>query len=224
MQRPDEAALKQWIEDSLATRSNILAAGYQGETLLYEDQDRRYVIKVPHGKGLVRAFHRHMLRHEYAVYQQLAGFVGVPACHGLIDNQYLVLQFIDGSTIRQKRPLDEKKFHATLFEYIRKMHARGVAHMDLKRKDNLLVTVDDNPCMLDFGAAVIQKDGLHPFNRYRFKLARQFDYNAWIKHKYHDRMSKISMIDRPYYQQTWLEVVASRVKSLYSRIKRVRLD
>jgi len=34
MQQLDETALKQWIEESIATGSNILAAGYQGQTLL----------------------------------------------------------------------------------------------------------------------------------------------------------------------------------------------
>ena len=219
MQQLDEAALKRWIEHSLATRSNILAAGYQGETLLYEDESNRYVVKVPHGRGLVRLFHRHMLRHEHRVYQQLGDFEGAPACFGLVDNQYLVLKYIDGRTIRTKRPLDEDEFHATLFKHIQTMHARGVAHMDLKRKDNLLVTAEEKPCILDFGAAVIRKKGLHPFNRYHYQIARQFDYNAWIKHKYHDRQQdEITAEDREYYSPTWIEGVASYVKSLYSKL------
>lgn len=218
MQPFDEAALKQWIEASLASRTHVLAAGYQGETLLYEDQHNRFVIKVPHGRGLVRAFHRRMLRHEYEVYCKLGDFAGAPACHGLVDNQYLVLAFVDGRTIRQKRPLDEIEFHQKLFDHIRTMHAKGVAHMDLKRKDNLLVTADEMPCILDFGAAVIRKPGFHPINHYHFRIARQFDYNAWIKHKYHDRMNAVSMLDRRYYKPTWIEIAASAVKSLYQKL------
>lgn len=219
MQQLDETALTQWIEESIATGSNILAAGYQGQTLLYEDENNRYVIKVPHGRGLARYFHRHMLRHEYEVYKKLGDFDGAPACYGLIDNQYLVLEFIDGRTIRTKRPLDEDEFHAKLFDYIKKMHAKSVAHMDLKRKDNLLTKADESPCILDFGAAVIKKPGFHPFNQYHYQIAKQFDYNAWIKHKYHDRSTdEISMIDRKYYKVTWIEAAASLIKALYLKL------
>jgi serine/threonine protein kinase len=218
MQHLDEAGLKQWIEESIATHANILAAGYQGQTLLYEDEQQRYVIKVPHGKGLARYFHRHMLRHEYDVYKKLGDFDGAPRCYGLVDDQYLVLEYIEGRTIRTKRPLDEDEFNDRLFEHIKSMHARGIAHMDLKRKDNLLVKSDELPCILDFGAAVIKKSGLHPFNHYRYKIAKQFDYNAWIKHKYHDRIHEISVIDRQYYKVTWIEALASKIKAIYGKL------
>jgi len=218
MQDIDEAALKRWIEESLASHTNLLAAGYQGQILHYEDANNDLLIKAPHGQGIVRLLHRHMLRHEYAAYRKLGEFDGAPACHGLIDGQYLVLEYVKGGTIRTKRPLNEDEFHTRLLDLIRAMHARGVAHMDLKRKDNLLVKTDESPCILDFGAAVIRKPGLHPFNQYRFKIGRQFDYNAWIKHKYHDRMHEISMLDRKYYRPTWIEIIASAVKSLYTRL------
>jgi serine/threonine protein kinase len=215
----DEAGLKQWIEESIATNANTLAAGYQGQTLLYEDAGNSYVIKVPHGKGMARYFHRHMLRHEYDVYRKLGDFSGSPRCLGLIDKQYLVLEFVEGRTIRSKRPLDEDEFHHKLFEHIETMHARGVAHMDLKRKDNLLVKTDESPCILDFGAAVIRKTGFHPLNAYRYKIAKQFDYNAWLKHKYHDRYPRdISIVDRKYYRLTWVEALASRIKAIYTRL------
>jgi serine/threonine protein kinase len=220
MQQLDEAALKQWIEDSIASKSNILAAGYQGQILHYEDTGNDLLIKVPHGQGLARKFHLKMLRHEYEVYKKLGDFAGAPTCYGLIDDQYLVLEYVEGRTIRKKRPLDEEEFHARLFDYIRSMHAKGVAHMDLKRKDNLLVKSDESPCILDFGAAVIRKQGFHPFNQYHYRLAKQFDFNAWIKHKYHDRSpNEISMTDREYYKVTWIEAIAGIVKQAYTSLK-----
>jgi len=220
MQQPDEVALKQWIEDSIASRSNILAAGYQGQILHYEDTDNDLLIKVPHGQGLARKFHLKMLRHEYEVYKKLGDFAGAPTCYGLIDDQYLVLEYVGGRTIRKKRPLDEDEFHARLFDYIKAMHAKGVAHMDLKRKDNLLVKADETPCILDFGAAVIKKQGFHPLNHYHYRLAKQFDLNAWIKHKYHDRSpNEISMADRKYYKVTLIEAIAGIVKQAYTSLK-----
>jgi len=220
MQHLDETALKQWIEESIATGSNILAAGYQGKILHYEDENSDFLIKVPHGRGLARYIHQHTLRHEYEVYRKLGDFDGAPRCYGLIDDQYLVLEYVDGRTIRKKRPLDEEEFHARLFALIRKMHAKSVAHMDLKRKDNLLVKPDESPCILDFGTAVIKKQGFHPFNQYHYQVAKQFDFNAWIKHKYHDRSpNEISMYDRKYYKVTWIEALASIAKQIYTALK-----
>lgn len=213
----DESALKQWIESSLADNSHVLAAGYQGKTLLYEHDGRKLVIKTPHGAGISRLIHTHMLRHEYQVYRRLAGYPYAPACHGMVDNRFLVLEHIEGATIRDHRPVDEAAYIDQLFEAIRQLHERDVAHMDLKKKDNLLVTVDDRPCLLDFGAAVIRRPGLHPLNRFRYRLARQFDYNAWIKHKYHDRMHAISDADRVYYRVTCIEALASRLKRTFMR-------
>lgn len=214
----DETVLKQWIEESIKNHTNILASGYQGKTLLYETNDDKYVIKVPHGSGLVRMFHAAMLRHEHKVYKHLGDFIGTPACYGLIDNQYLVLEFIAGRTIRVKRPLDEQKFQSTLLDIIKAMHQRGVAHMDLKRKDNLLVTSDEGPCLLDFGTAVIKKTGFHPFNHFRYRLAKQFDYNAWVKHKYHDSHDELTEEDKRLYKSTWIEALAGKIKRLYTRI------
>ncbi len=217
----DETALKQWIEDSLSTQTNILATGYQGKTLLYDQDGQKYVIKVPHGRGLVRYFHTRMLRHENDVYRKLEGFTGAPTCYGLVDNQYLVLEFIEGRTIRYKRPLDENEFNTKLLDYIKTMHKLNVAHMDLKRKENLLVRTDDSPCILDFGAAVIRKEeGNHPLNNYHFNLAKQFDYNAWIKHKYYSRMDEISWQDRKLYKVTWVELVSSKIKKMFTRLFR----
>jgi len=50
----NESSLKHWIEDSLHNNTHTLAAGYQGKTLLFEDENNRLVIKIPHGAGLVK--------------------------------------------------------------------------------------------------------------------------------------------------------------------------
>ncbi|MCW9012473.1 MAG: hypothetical protein OQL06_01725 [Gammaproteobacteria bacterium] len=215
LQGLDETKLKGWIESSLEQNTHILAAGYQGKTLKYEDANHQLVIKIPHGSGLIKRFHIRMLKHEYDVYQKLSGFKGAPKCFGMIDNQYLVIEFINGQPIRSARPVDEERFFRQLFEYIEAMHGCEVAHMDLKRKDNLLVVNGNEPCLIDFGAAVIRKHGFHPFNSFWYKLAQRFDYNAWIKHKYQNQFHLISDEDRPYYRKTVTEIVSRKIKRFY---------
>ena len=213
---PEPAALKAWIETSLRDNSHTLAAGYQGKTLEYRDADYHLVIKVPHGRGLVKYLHTLMLRHEHRVYQQLGEFDPSPKCYGMVDNNYLVLEFVNAKSIRERRPKNPQLFFEQLIRQIRQMHGRHVAHMDLKKKDNLLVTDNDMPCIIDFGAAVIYKPGLlHILNHAWYRLAVRFDYNAWIKHKYHDNTHNISTEDQQFYQRTWIEHAASNIKSAY---------
>jgi len=213
----DRSKLKQWIEDSLDKNTNILASGYQGKTLLYSKNDQKLVIKIPHGRGLIRYLHTRMLRHEARSYQQLKGLDGIPACYGLVDKQYLVLEFIQGDPIRNKRPINEAQYFESLFEIIRHMHERGVAHMDLKKKDNLLVTHNDQPCTLDFGAAIIRKKGFHPINHFLYRLAIRFDYNAWIKHKYYLNLDNISTEDKVHYRRTFVEKIAKKIKRFFQQ-------
>ena len=211
----DQSALKRWIEDSLNSDTNTLAAGYQGKTLLYRNDDQNIVIKTPHGRGFVKYLHTRMLRHEALAYQKLQHLGGIPACYGLVDNKYLALEFIEGDPIRNKRPVNNDKYFKTLFSLIEQMHAHGVAHMDLKKKDNLLVTHHDEPCVLDFGVAVIRKKGFHPVNHFMYRLARRFDYNAWVKHKYHNNMHNIADQDKIYYRRTITEIIAKKIKRLF---------
>lgn len=215
----NESTLKQWIKQSLRDNTNTLAAGYQGTTLLYEDKEHRFVIKVPHGRGVVKYIHTLMLRRENRAYKKLKDFTGCPECYGLIDNTYLVLAYVSGHPIRRKQPVDQKTYFKTLFSLIEEMHNHQVAHMDLKKKDNLLVTDNDMPCLIDFGTAVIKKSGFHPINAFWFNLAKRFDYNAWIKHKYHNNMENLQGEDSAYYQRTFIEKLSSAIKKYYMRIK-----
>lgn len=212
-----ESSLKHWIEDSLHNNTHTLAAGYQGKTLLFEDENNRLVIKIPHGSGLVKYIHTLTIRHEYEIYKKLSGFSGCPKCYGLIDNKYLVLAFIDGHPIRKQQPVNHATYFDELFSLIGEMHQLQVTHIDLKKKDNLLVTRDDKPCMIDFGTAVIKKPGFHPLNALLFKLAKRFDYNAWIKQKYHNNMHNLSDEDSIYYRRTFIEKVSSLIKKSYTK-------
>lgn len=215
----NETKLAQWIDKSLAENSNTLSHGYQGKVLVYANDLDRYVIKVPHGTGLTKYIHTFMLKHEFNVYRKLAGFPGCPECFGMIQNKYLVLEYIDGQAIREKRPANDKTYFNELLNLIKTMHSMQVAHMDLKRKDNLLVTSNDHPCLIDFGTAVIRKSGFHPVNAFLFSLAKRFDYNAWIKHKYHNNMDAVSDTDLLYYKQTLIEKYAGLIKRNYTKLK-----
>ena len=210
-----EDALARWIEDSLATGQHCLAHGYQGQTLLYRDKDRRLVIKAPAGRGIHKWISTLMLRHEARVYAQLTGFPAAPRCHGLLRKRYLVLEYIAGAPARHAVIADREAFFAELLEHIKTLHARGIAHSDLQKPDNLLLVDGRHPCLLDFGAAVIRKPGFAPFNHFHYRFAARLDFNQWAKFKYQGRLERMSAADRAYYRRTRIEKLARTLKRLW---------
>jgi serine/threonine protein kinase len=111
-------------------------------------------------------------------------------------------------------------FFEDLLNLIKELHKAGVAHSDLKKKDNILVVKGKTPYIIDFGAAVIKKTGFAPLNLYLYNIARKFDFNAWVKLKY-DRYKNVSENDRKYYQWTVVERVSHWIKYLYLTLKKL---
>lgn len=181
------AGLAEWVEDSLRGGRNVLASDSQGTLLLYRDGGHEFVVKTVMGNGLLRRARQATLNREYRAYQRMRGLTGVPRCLGMVAGRHLVLELIHGQPYREAEIADRDSFFAELLAILRAFHARGVAHGDLKKKSNLVVTGDGRPCVLDFGATVLYREGLHPFNHWMFAYARQLDLNAWVKHKYHGR-------------------------------------
>jgi len=219
LDRPTEDQLLRWIEASLADGSHRLGAGYQAQALLYQDGTQRLVIKVPAGRGLYRWLSRWMLRREARAYARLAGFAGAPRCFGLLGGQYLVLEYIAGEPARYADIADREAFFAELLGRLEAMHARGVAHGDLQKKDNLWLIGGRHPMLLDFGAAIVRRPGFAPLNRWLFRFAVQLDFNQWAKLKTRGRPDRLTGDERRYYRRTLPEKIASLLKYPFRRIR-----
>ena len=220
MENINENELLQWIRSSVITGANILSRGYQGHVYLYEGQGWRLIVKAPIGWGLGRFIRMMMLRNEYKVYTKLSKIEGVPRCYGLLAKRYLVLEYIGGTPIRYAHIENHKKFFESLLKLIKELHKAGVAHTDLKKKDNLLVVDGEIPYVVDFGAAIIRKPGFAPLNHYLYNLASKFDFNAWLKLKYGRKYENMSAQDREYYNRTVVEKVSHWLKDIYLILKK----
>lgn len=195
--------LRRWLSAD-GSRREPLSSGYQGAVYLYDGPNGPRIVKESLGSGLQYRIGHMMLMREYRAYQRLSGITGIPACYGLIDERYLVLEYIQGSSIREPENgnIDRQVFFANLLDIIKQMHAAGVAHNDLKRKDNVLVTSGGWPVLLDFGMSYLntgQKES--PL----FRLMKRMDFNSWIKIKYHYATDQITEEDLPYYNPSPLE-------------------
>jgi serine/threonine protein kinase len=203
----DLDALLPAIEAAVASGSHGLNAGNQGEVHLFEHGGRRFIVKAPSRRGPLGALQLRHLRHEHRAYERLHGIAGVPGCHGLAGARYLVLDYVEGPNARDARLRDRDGFYDRVLAVILAMHARGVAHVDLKRRDNILVAAGEQPLLLDFGMSVLREPGRHPWNHYVFDRACRLDLNAWIKHKYRHRRDEVSDADRAYYRPMLYESV-----------------
>jgi len=210
-----ESDLTRWVREHLKSGTYALSAGYQGKTLLYDEFDHKLVIKAPLGNFITRPINLALLRHEYKIYQTLQGMQAIPTCYGMANDEFLVIEFIEGQTIRQNPPQKDSDFFVKLLSAIKEMHHRGVAHFDLKRSENLLVTHNNEPKLIDFGVSIQRKSGLHWLNQYLFNLACQFDFNAWARHKYYKQMDLMSDEDKPYYRKTTVEIWSKKIKRFY---------
>ena len=76
----------------------------------------------------------------------------------MIDDSYLVLEYVPGPSLREHEPSFAivSGFFGLLLETVRAMHAAGIAHGDLKRKDNIIVGAGERPYMIDFGIATLR--------------------------------------------------------------------
>lgn len=208
----DLNAIQEWWQRSSSAGENLLDSGYQGQLYLNRETSPAVVIKAATGRGLSLWGRRRMLDSEARAYERLTGVQGVPRFFGRLPDGALVLEYIAGEPFRRAKLTNHGAFFDALLTVIHELHSRGVAHSDLKKKENLIVVDGDQPFIVDFGAAVVRKNRFAPFNRFLFRLGCTFDFNAWVKLKYANRMDQVSASDQRYYNRTWTERFASWTK------------
>jgi predicted Ser/Thr protein kinase len=219
-QAPSPEALCRFVAEAARQRRHLLGRGYQAAIYLWGSGDFRLVIKAATGWWPLRLVRQWMLHREYRAYRLLEGVAGVPRCYGLLAGRYLVLEFVPGQPRHEAAIADRPAFFAELFATIQEMHRRGVAHGDIQKRDNLLVVEGRHPCILDFGAAVVRKEGFAPLNHWLFRFLSRLDCNTWVKLKSGGRVAEASEADLAYYHRTWLERAARAVKRVYTAPRR----
>ena len=95
-----------------------------------------------------------LVRREFAVLRHLEGIPGIPKAYAILEKRALLLEYVEGRTLGKFKAgeLPDLVFER-LCQTVRAMHARGVVHLDLRQKKNILVA-GDRPWLLDFANAV----------------------------------------------------------------------
>ena len=154
-----------------------------------DENGEEYVVKDASGRPVVaRALYiRRALRHESDTLQRLENISGIPQYCGFDGPDRLIISYLShqktlpGNRDHQRSEFPPPVFFDTLEEMVEKMHKRGVAHGDIRRR-NILVD-GDNPCLIDFGTAVIRDARPHWFHRRLFNFVKRVDTIKVVKLK-----------------------------------------
>ncbi len=192
--------------------------GNQSKVWVFAEHDPPLVIKTPRSRGLGRWLSRWSIRREHRVYQRLEGVPGVPHCYGLFGGAWLVLAYQPGAKIRGRYvrtpgATTPSPAVAGLRHTIAAMHARGVAHTDLKRHDNIILTPEGEAVVIDFGTALLRDPGHRGGPLWRW--AAQQDWNAWARYGWGKDPEQMPPAVARLHRRTLLERIAKVLRRLH---------
>jgi predicted Ser/Thr protein kinase len=99
-------------------------------------------------------------RREARAYRALEGLASVPRLLGRLDRHAFVLEYRAGTQLSRSLVLTvPREFISELTGAVSQMHARGVVHLDLRHRSNVLAGEDGHPVLLDFASALCFRPG-----------------------------------------------------------------
>ena len=151
-----------------------------------DERGREWVVK---DFGPCNWFVRHtiarlLLWREKRALRHLEGLDGIPELIMSQGKWALAYPYIPGVTLHEalfgKERVGEPYFKA-LEELVTKMHEKGIAHLDLRNKNNILITADGSPALIDFQSAVLMKGLPSRFRRLLCVVDLSGVYKYWDK-------------------------------------------
>jgi hypothetical protein len=137
---------------------------------------------------------RRLAARERHFHTRLAGVVGIPAHLGPVSVDGTVLphafarQFIEGHVLDRRQRVDDD-FFPDFIRLLADVHARDVAHVDLHKRENVLVDLSGRPWLIDFQISFSLPTGplLAAPLRSLLRILQQCDDYHLLKHHLHHR-------------------------------------
>jgi RIO-like serine/threonine protein kinase len=162
------------VHPGSATKASVRVHGVPGaEALLVKDvRPLHPVMRTIYG--------RPVLRREERALAALDGTPGVPRLLGRVDRDAIAMQYVEAEPLR--RPLGAERLRRACMELgprVAALHSRGVVHLDLRQKRNILVDARGEVWLVDFGSAmVLAHEG---WRGLLFRLLARVDRGAVLK-------------------------------------------
>ena len=144
----------------------------------------KFLVKdyAPCGRAFRWAMGRWLARREQVAIREAAGIQGIPRNSLRIGRHALAYEFIVATPCAELPPGElPETFWDDLTRIIDDLHARGIAHGDLKTLENILVGDDGRVHLIDLTAAVVARQS--PLHRFIYKHVSHDDRRAIIKAK-----------------------------------------
>ncbi len=142
-----------------------------------EERGREYVLRdTGSARWWTAWIARSLCRREARALARLDGLAGTPRLLAA-DRKTLHREWIEGRPMQIARPKDARYFGAAL-ALLARLHRRGIAHNDLAKEPNWLVTPMGLPALVDFQLALVA-----PRRGRFFRLLAREDLRHLFKHK-----------------------------------------
>ena len=153
------------------------------DVLLVDAPQGPVVVKdfAPRGWLVRRVLGPWLLTREALAYRRLEGMRAVPRLLGRLDAEALVFAYRPGILLsRSLRGRLPEGFLEELSDAIAEMHRRGVVHLDLRHRSNVLADDEGHPILLDF-ASSLRFDPRSRSGRWLLRCLGRLDRRAWAK-------------------------------------------
>jgi hypothetical protein len=147
------------IDGESFRRGEILKHDSWAATAVYRSATRRALCKFNRRQPVLglpmRWLGRRLAARERGFMERLAGIEGIPASLGPIRADGRLLDhavsraWVDGHALRHRERVDDD-FFPRLAGLLAAVHARGVAHADLHKRENILVDTAGRPHLIDY--------------------------------------------------------------------------
>ena len=127
-------------------------------TELVQKDGKKYLFKVSwlaiFGPLRLKRLMNALAAHEVRIHDLLEGVHGVPRLVKQVSANSFLREFVEGRTLDRDPPELRPDFFDEFHEIAKNIHARGVAFVDLAKKENVVVTTDGRPFLIDFQISI----------------------------------------------------------------------
>ena len=146
--RPEADPLSRVLRDKGGFLSPAVSVvDHGGRPAILKDYRRKNAVT----RGLLAP---RLVRREFDALKLLEGVPGIPAAYAIVEKRAILLEYVEGKTLNKfaAGELPDRVFER-LCETVHAMHRRGVVHLDLRQRKNILVA-GDRPYVIDFANAI----------------------------------------------------------------------
>jgi serine/threonine protein kinase len=145
--------------ENLSTDLPVAPGRWKASVWTFSEAGRKFVVKDVRRTSVLYRYTlgRWGLRREARFYGRLADLEFIPSCVGRLDRDSLILEWVAHVSLlglaraRGRPPAD---FCDQLQACVDQIHERGIVHLDLRHRANILISADGTPRLIDFEIAM----------------------------------------------------------------------